>query len=323
MLSDTHEFSDLLWRGAENYRLGKDFRRGAIEYQKFSRANLLAHRPEWHLRLGEMYLHLDLLGEATYVLEEGIRDYPRHFLIPQLRIILSYVYGEQRDWDKARGLLKLNLVGEESSASSTYRDSMYELGRISFEMGDMDSAVPYLEDALKIHPDAIQAAEANYTLAQAYLRRADKHLSELADNPPLSVRQSIESVLYSNRQRAIYHLEQTERLLSERQRALGLIESERRMLRNTHFTICSILIDLEQYEQVVPRLNTLATMYQDRSEALDALLLMSFVQRMTGRDTESQTTLRRAEVILNQLEKAGTISDGDEWRNKVQSQSRQ
>ena len=320
--SDQRDFSDLLWRGAEDYRLGKDYRRAIVEYKKYIRANLTGHRPEVHLRLGEMYLNLDFPEEAAHVLEEALHDYPTHNLVPQIRLVLSHVYCQRKEWDKAKALLRLNLISDATPASAPYRDSIYELGRISFEQGDLMSAIPYLEDAIKIHPEAIQAAEANYSLAQAYLNRGDDQLGELVQNPPESLRQSIQSIAQTDRQRALFYLEQTERLLTDRQRALGLTEAERLMLRNVHFMTCSTLIKMEKYEQVIPRLGTIATMYQDRSEALDALLSMAYAQRMVGKDTEAQTTLRQAEVILKQLEKIGTIPDGTRWRDAIQKQKR-
>ena len=320
LLSDTPDFTDLLWRGAENYRLGKDYRRGIIEYKKYTSANLLDHRPEVNLRLGEMYLHLDFLSEAAYVLEEALHDFPSHNLVPQIRLALSRVYYEQKDWDKAKTLLQLNLIGEITPASAPYRDSMYALGNISYAQGNLESAIPYLEDALKVHPEAIQAADALYTLAQAYLGRAEEQARELEENPPETVQRTIESIVLTNRQRALTYLEQTETILSDRQRALGLTEAEKLMLRNAQFTICSVLMQMEQYDQVIPRLNTLATIYQDKPETLSALINMAYALRMTGKETESQTTLKRAEVILNQLEKIGTITDGTNWHNAIQGQ---
>jgi TolA-binding protein len=323
LLSDTREFTDLLWRSAENYRLGKDYRNGIVEYRKFSQANMVDHRPELNLRLGEMYLHLDFLGEAEYVLEEALHDFPAHPLVPQIRLVLSHVYSERKDWDKAKALLQLNLVGEAAPSSGPYRDSMYELGKISFAQGDFDSAIPYLEDAVKVHPDAIQAADANYMLAHAYLKRADDALRELDNNPPEAVRRSVESVVQTNRYRALSYLDKTESILADRQRAMGLTEAEKLMLRNVYFLSCSLLLKMEQYEQVIPRLNTVATIYLDKEEALDALLKMAYAMRMVGRDVESQTTLRRAEVLLNQMEKLGIISDGTSWRRTIQRQIKQ
>jgi len=315
--SDRQDFSDLLWRAAENYRIGKDFRRAVIEYRRFAVANLVARRPELHLRRGEMYLHLDFLDEATHVLEEALRDFPRHFLVPQIRLVLSYVYKEQQEWDKARALLKLNLIGDATPASGPYRDSMFALGMLSYIQGDLDATISFLEDAIRVHPDAIQAADANYTLARAYLGQAEEHLRELAENPPAAVRRSIEAIVQTNRHRALTYLEQTETILSDRQRAIGLTEAERLMKRNAQFMICSVLLDMELYEQAIPRLNATAMLYKDRPEALDALVKLAFSLRMLGRETEAQTTLRQAEVILHQLEQIDTIPDGTNWRNVI------
>jgi len=318
--SDTLEFPELLWRGAENYRLGKDHRRGIVEYLKFTRVNFVDHRPEVSYRLGEMYLHLDYLDKAADVLEEALKDFPSHYLVPQMRLVLSHVYCEQKEWDKAKALLHLNLVSEAAPTSEIYRDSMYELGRISFVQGDLDAAIPYLEDALKVHPDAIQAADASYRLAQAYLRQAENLLNELADTPTEGGRQWIESNARTRRLRGLSYLDQTEQILADRQQAMGLTEAEQLMRRNAQFITCSVLLKMEQYEQVIPRLNAAATLYQDREEALDALVKMAYALRMIGNNTEAQTTLRRAEVILNQLEKTGTITDGTDWRNIIQGQ---
>ena len=320
LLSDTLDYSNLLWRSAENYRLGKDYRRAVVGYRNFIAADLIRRRPEVNLRLGEMYFQLDFLDEAAYLLAQGLNDYPAHNLVPLIRLLLSHVYYEQKKWDEAKTLLRQNLVGEESPESATYRDAMYALGNVSFIQGDLDAAIPYLEDALKIHPNAAQAAEAHYSLAQAYLKKAEDQFSELTDNTPAAAQRTIESLVAGHRQQALFHLAKTEEILTDRQRVMGLTESEKLMLRNAQFSNCTVLMTMEQYEQVIPRLNALATMYQDRAETLDALVKMAFSLRMVGRDTESQTTLRQAEVILSQLEKAGAITDGTNWRNVIQGQ---
>jgi tetratricopeptide (TPR) repeat protein len=320
--SATLEFPDLLWRSAENYRLGKDHRRAIVEYQKYQRVNLVDHRPEVYYRLGEMYLHLDDLVEAADTLEEALKDFPTHHLVPQMRLLLSHVYHEQKEWDKAIALLQLNLVGESTPTSGIYRDSMYELGRISFARRDWDAAMSYLEDTLKVHPDAIQAADASYLLAQTYFIQADNELDELANNPTEEFRQWIESNVQTRRLLGLSLLDKTEQILADRQKAMGLTEAEQLMRRNVLFITCSVMLKMKQYEQVIPKLNAAATIYQDREESLDALVKMAFAMRMIGRDTEAQTTLRRAEVILNQLEKNGTIPDGTNWRNILQGQIR-
>ena len=318
--ADTLEHANILWRIAENYRAGRDYRRGIIAYQKYIKVDMLRRRPEVNLYLGEMYFQLDFLAEAEYVLEEALRDFPTHHLVSQLRLVLSHVYYEQKEWEKAKALLQFNLIGEAAPSSGPYRDSMYFLGKICYDQGELDSAIPYLEDAVKVHPEAVQAAEACYTLAQAYLKQAEKQSSELVENMPETVQRSIRSSVRGDRQRALTYLEQTESILADRQRALGLTEAETLMLRNAQFMLCSVLVEMEKYDQAIARLNTLAMMYQDKSETLDALVSMAYALRLNGNDTESQTTLRRTEVILNQLEKTGVITDGTNWRTIIRNQ---
>jgi TolA-binding protein len=321
LVADTLDGTAFLWRGAENYRLGKDYRRAAMEYKKFLLTTMKERRPEVHLRLGEMYLNLDVLDEAVFLLKEALQEYPTHPLVPQIRLVLSYVFYEQKAWEKAKDLLKLNLIGEASPTSGPYRDSMYALGEICFAQGDLDSASLYLEDAIKIHPDALQAAEGNYTLAQTHLRLAEKQLEVLTENPSESVRREIESIVRTHRHQALSYLRQTESLLADRLRTVSLTGAERLMLRNVHFAVCTLLLQIEEYDQAIARLSTVATMYQDQPEVLDALFQMVFALRITGKDTQAQMTLRRAEVILNQLEKTGKVTNGAEWRSRFQGLS--
>ena len=321
IISDTLEFSDLLWRAAENYRVGKDYRRAIAAYRNYVRVNLVARRPEVYFRMGEMFLHLDGLNEVVFTLEEALRAYPTHNLVPQMRLILSYAYRELQEWDKAKALLRLNLIGDAAPTSTPYRDSMYLLGEICFDQGNFEQAIPYYEDAIRVHPDAPQAADANYHLALAYFRISDDILAELSYMTPDAVRRSVEATAAINRRRALAYFEQAEFMLLERQQTMGLTEAERMMLINTHFMTCRILLSMGQYEQAIPKLNTAATMFQDRAEALHALIQMAHAMRMIGQDEESQTTLRRAEVILNYLEQIGTIEDGEMWRNKIRRQA--
>jgi tetratricopeptide (TPR) repeat protein len=217
-------------------------------------------------------------------------------------------------------LLRLNLIGDEAPTSPTYRDSMFELGKTSFYRGDLDSAIPYLEDALRVHPNAIQAAEAHYYLGRVYWQQADNMLDELTGDTLFNIRQSIESNARGCKDRAIWHFEQAETILTTRQQAMGLTTAEQLMYHNVQFKVSMILLQMRQYEQAIQRLNRAATMFLGTPEALDALLMMAYAQRMLDRETESETTLRQAEAILNQLEQNDLIDNAEEWRNAIRNQ---
>ncbi|MDR0522587.1 MAG: tetratricopeptide repeat protein [Planctomycetaceae bacterium] len=320
ILSATPEYSGLLWRSAEDYRLGKDYRNGIIGYKKFLQSDFINHRPEVYLAMGELYLHLDLLEESARCLEDALHEYPSDVLVPQIRLALSRTLYEQKEWDKAKSLLKLNLIGEFTPESLSYRDAMYRLGKISYEQGNIDEAIPYLEDAVKIHPEAEAAADAHYALSKTYLRRADKQFKESAGCPTEALRQMTESAAQQDQQRGLAHIEKTVSILEDRRRTAGLTEAENLMYRNAQFQTAFLLMRMKEYLRAVPMLNNLATKYQDRPEALDALIAMAVALRLTGRETESETTLNRAEVILNQLEQNGKIADGTNWRNTINRQ---
>ncbi|MDR1963619.1 MAG: tetratricopeptide repeat protein [Planctomycetaceae bacterium] len=317
---DSADFSDWLWRSAENFRLGKDYRRAIPQYKHFLRITINEHRPEIYLYLGEMYLHIDALDNAVDIMEEAIQYYPNHALVPRLRMGLSRAYVEKKEWDKAKEILQLNLIDEYAPSSAIYRDSMFALGKLFFERGRFAEAIPYLEDAVKNYPNAIQTADSHYYLSQAYLQQAAE-LSQSAEESVLeAVRQQLLADADAERQKALIHIQKTEELLVKRQEVMDLTESEQLMLRNALFGSGSVLLELKRYEQAISTLSIVATRYQDRPESLDALIRMATAFRQTGKFEEAATTLNQAEFVLNRLEKNGTIPLENNWKNLIQAE---
>ncbi len=304
---------EYLWRSAENYRFGKDYRHAIPAYRRFLRTNLDSHRPEVYLYLGEMYINLDGIDEATEVLEGALRDYPDHPMAPRLRFMLSRAYYEQKEWDKAGEMLQLNLIGEFAPSSSIFRDSLYALAHLQYEQGKWEDAITGFESALKLHPNAVQTADAHYCLAQSYLRRAENMVKDAAASPLEAVRRKVEADALQEQEKALAQLQKAEELLIKRQQALGLTEAEQLMLRNTLFGAGSILMRLKMYEQAIATLNLAATRYQDRPESMDALLNLAVAFRHLNNRAETLATLNRAEVVLRQLVKNGTIPAENRW----------
>lgn len=317
---DSPDFDQRLWRCAENYREGRDFRRSIRFFKEYLRINWRERQPEALLYLGEMYLHLDRLDESVQTLEQAIRDYPNHTLVPRMRLVLSRAYYEKKDWSKAAQLLQANLLGEFAPSASIYRDSMYALGKLHYERGDLVDAIPYLEDAVLIHPNAIQAADGHYYLSQAYLNRADERLNMLEAAPLESVKEAIREEVRADRQRALAHFEKTEELLVKRQNAIGLSKAEQLMLRNAVFGSGAVLMQLERFPEAIPVFDLAATRYQDAPEGLDALMQIAVAYRRLGRPEEALPVLNRAEVVLNRLEKTGMIPPENDWASRIQVQ---
>jgi tetratricopeptide (TPR) repeat protein len=320
---ESTDYSDWLWRSAENFRLGKDYRRAIPQYKHFLRITINEHRPEVYLYLGEMYLHIDALDDAVEVLEEALQYYPHHALVPRLRMILSRAYIEKKEWEKAQGILQLNLIDEYAPSSVVYRDSMFALGKLFFERGRFAEAIPYLEDAVKNYPNAVQTADSHYYLSQAYLQQAAK-LSKSAEESLLeAVRRQLLENANIERGKALIHIQKTEELLVKRQEAMDLTESEQLMLRNVLFDAGLVLMDMKRYEQAISALSIVATRYQNKPESLDALIRMTTALRLLGKFEEAAATINQAEFVLNRLEKNNIIPQESNWKKLIQAEKNQ
>ncbi|MDR1053968.1 MAG: tetratricopeptide repeat protein, partial [Planctomycetaceae bacterium] len=314
-------YSIQVWRGAENYRLGKDNKHAIELYKVYLRVNKTERQAEALLYIGEMYINLAMIDQAIENLEMALSEYPRDALVSRIRLKLSYAYNEKREFDKARQLLISNLVeGSYDPSSVVYSDSVYLLAKLSYERGNTDDAIVYLEDALKIHPNAPQAAEAHYFVSRSYLTRADATLAMLKDAAQIrEVREQIRDSVANDRGLALEHIQTTQSLLSRRRETRELSESETIMLRNAMFGAGKIMILLEQYEKAIATFNMAATRYNEPI-SLDALLQIAIAYRNLNRPNEAISALNRAEMLLQQFEESGTIPKENDWKSKIQVQ---
>ncbi len=317
---DTREYDRLLWQSAEDYRLGKDYRYGIPAYKAYMKVNTSDRQPEALVYVGEMYIHLDGLDEAIEFLNRCIHEYPNHVLTPRARLDISRAYAEKGEWDKAKKMLEQNLIDEYSPQAAIYRDSIYALGKLLYESGEPLASITYFEDAIKNHPNAVQAADAHYCLAQAFLKRSDERTKALRDVPLEATKRKIETDSLADQALALDHLLKTEEMLVKRQDDVGLSEAERLMLRNTIFCTGMIQMNLKRYEQAILTYDLAATRYMDRPESLDAMLQIAIAYRMLGRSAEAIPVLNRATTQLEMLENAGLVSEAAKWKDQIQTQ---
>ncbi|MDR2345267.1 MAG: tetratricopeptide repeat protein [Planctomycetaceae bacterium] len=314
-------YDQQIWRSAENYRLGKDNKRGIESYKVYLRVNKVDRQPESLLYIGEMYLNLAMIDNAIANLEDAIAQYPRDALISRIKLTLSYAYIEKRETDKAKQLLISNLIaGSYDPSSLVYSDSVYLLAKLSYEQGNTADAIVYLEDALKTHPNAPQAAEAHYFVSRSYLARAESTLAMIKDSAQVKeVLDQIQDSVLNDRILALEHIQTAERLLTRRRDTKDLSESESIMLRNTMFGAGKIMILLKQYEKAIATFNMVATRYQEPA-SLDALLQIAIAYRLLKRTNDAVAALNSAEMLLQRFEDSGTIPKGSNWAEKIQVQ---
>ncbi|MDR2641462.1 MAG: tetratricopeptide repeat protein [Planctomycetaceae bacterium] len=316
-------YDQQIWRSAENFRLGKDNKHGIEAYKVYLQVNKLDRQAEALLYVGEMYINLGMIDEAISNLESAIAAYPRDALLSRIRLTLSRAYNEKREFEKAKQLLISNLIeGKYDPSSIVYSDSVYLLAKLSYERGNTNDAIVYLEDALKIHPNAPQAAEAHYFVSRSYLTRAETTLGMMKDAAQINeVRDQIRASVAADRGLALEHIQTAERLLMQRRDTRELSESESIMLRNTMFGAGKIMMLLEQYEKAIATFNMVATRYQEPA-SLDALLQIALAYRLLNKKDDATAALNRAEMLLQQFEESGTIPKGTDWMSKIQLQKK-
>ncbi|MGL4594864.1 MAG: tetratricopeptide repeat protein [Thermoguttaceae bacterium] len=317
---DTPEYPAWVWRSATNFRLGKNYRSAIIQYRKFLRINLNEHRPEIFLDLAQMYINLDAFDKAQSLLEDALIDYPNHALTPSLRLLLATVYSESKEWEKAKNLLKSNLLGDYAPDSIIYRDSIYALGKTFYEAGNIKESIPFLEDALANHPNAPQALESHYLLARDYLNLANETSKTVIETPLEKVQEQIHAQTAADQELALAHYRIVDSILSKQEKLAPLTDPEKLMLRNARFGIGMILMELKRYSDAIHFFDITATQYQDRPEALDAVMQMALAYRNLDRPGDALTAMNRGESLLLKLEKNGTVPSPNNWKARIDVQ---
>jgi len=298
-----------IWNSAESYRKARQYRLAIPKYRQFLELDSKSRQQQTMIYLGEMYFELDMLDPASEALEEVLRRFPGAGLSYYASLLLSYVYMEKHEWDKAEMLLKQNLSGVLGPNAAEYRDSLFALGRMYYKRQRFEDAILRLEDATALHPEAIQTPEAHYLIALSYLQgEAGDPLSPQEPVLP-SVRTRITMLKKEARAAALLHLNESQKQLIARQNEVNLTEAEQKMLRNIYFAVGNVLLDLgpEFYDDAVRAFNVAATRYQNIPESLDAMIQIARIYRAQGRREEAVAVIDLAKVLLERLTAAGAF----------------
>lgn len=285
----THaDYAEYLWKSAENYREGKDYRRSITMYLRYLQVEPERNHVEAYYLTGEMYFELDHLDEAIQSLRHCIDEFPKSAYIPWARILLAKAYREKGEWDEATRQLRINLNGAYGPKSTIYRDSLFALGNLYYEHGQVEQAIISLEDALFSHPRSAQAAQAHYRIAQSYLYRASE--SETAENEATLDRDKeyYRDAVRGDREKALEHYRQCEVLLRQRRDAVEPGAAEQLMMRNVMFGIGSQAMKLGRYEEAVEGFDRAVVQYQNTPDALHAMVQITMAHRALATQAEKQ-----------------------------------
>ncbi|MCL2304584.1 MAG: tetratricopeptide repeat protein [Planctomycetaceae bacterium] len=294
-------YTELLWRSAENYRLGKDYLQAIPVYRKYLKNEIRIRQAETLALLGQMYFELDLLDESIKIYDEYLNQYPHHPMLYQVRLIKSYAHREKQETEQAKTLLLENLSGTLAPQAAEYRDSIYALGKIYYDAGDREKAIATLEDAVYLHPDVPQTASAYYMIAQSYLKRVEEEQKLVQTANLATMREKATLEMQKARLSAHDNFQKTRKILGDRELVIPLSPAEQTMQMVCYFEIAKLELLLGRLNDALDSFNLAQNRFQERPETLDALIQTALIYRRLGKDEQAKETVQKGVVLLQKL----------------------
>ena len=322
----TPAFPEDIWNSAENYRIGKDYIKAIPMYREYLKTELTLRQAETLSILGQLYFELDLLDKSIETYDQFIETYPQHPLIYRVRLIKNYAHQEKNETKKAELLLLENLSGILGPQSPEYRDSIYALGKMYYSRRNREKTIQTLEDAVFLHPNAIQAAQSHYMIAQSYLALAETSDQKVASTNLTGVRREASDESKRNRASALQYFIDAKTRLIQRESMMPLSTAEQTMLMVCYFEIAKQELLLERLPEALESFKAAQNRYQSRPETLDAVIQTAQIYKKLGENDKAIESINRGKVLLQKLTASKAFPPGyrfneTEWKDLLQWQS--
>jgi len=315
----TRLYPDDVWNSATNLLRGHDYENGLDMLSEYLEIEQRKRRPQALLLLGKTRLSMGEVEGSLEAFGECIDFFPRDAAVYEARNWAAKAYASAGKPEEAKALLKANLQGDSlTPASREWRDALFQLGRLTYEQGDYREAIQHLEEAVARYPEAPEAVEGQYLVAEAYRLAAvepQRRLEEAnIESVRIAERRKVKSLLSS----ALKNYEALRTLLNRRADERELSEANRIILRNCYFSIGAVLYDLHEYEKAIIAYSDASTRYQNEPVVLEAFVQIASCHRRLGRRIEARGALEQAKVVLQQLPedlefRATTNYSRDQW----------
>jgi len=347
----SRSYPDDLWKCAENYLRGQDYGRAVRYFTQFLNTQNRAGRPPALTALGEAMLALHEPEKALPYLTDCIQNYPRDPHSYRARVIAAQAQRELGNLGQARALLEANLEHESLTPSSIeWRESLFALGELLYLEGveqetqsrlegvtseqsaarkkalkflemsqkSFHEAIARLDEAVQRDPDARQAIEARYCMAEAYRHAAKLPRRKLDFVTIDTTRKKLTEELSTELKAAEEGYRELMALLTAKQEKSELSGIEQRILRNCYFARADALYDMERYEDAIQAYSNATNRYQQEPESLEAYVQIANCHRRKSRPAEARGTLEQAKVILQRIRPDAdflqtTRYNRDEW----------
>lgn len=345
------EYTDDLWRSAEQFYLGRDYPHAIETIRKYLHNESKNRRPDALLLLAESQLAMDQAEQAIESLTECLEAFPNHPIAYRARIIAAQAYAETGLLRDAKQLLSANVDSDDlSPRSSQWRDSLFLMGRLLHREGlaheaksrdagvDGDdqqriraglleletahtaflAAIDQLSKAVERYPEAPQTREARYLLADSYRQASKWPRKKMKVVTIEATRTALARQSQLDLDNAIVEYDRIITQLGDVQDSLNHTPMEKQVLRNSYFAKADALFDVGRYEDAIRAYSAASNRYQNEPEALGAYVQIAACYRLLHKPQEARGTLQQAQGVLLRMKPeanftAATPYTRDEW----------
>jgi len=313
----TRHYPDDLWQSATSYLRGQDYQSTVQVLGQYLKNESRRRHPLALVNLGEAMLALGENDKALAAFRECIDYHPRDAAAFRARLLTSRACVEKGDLKQAENLLLENLNGDFlTPASKEWRDSLFDLGHLLYINGRYEKAIGRLEEAIQRYPESPRALESRYLIANCYCKRAKRVEKAFEEDRGADVRATHRRQVTRFLEAALDNYRKVQETLSRRLDHDELALLEESILRNCHFSIGDILIDLAQYDAAITAYSTVVNRYQNAPEVLEAYLQLAEAYRHSGQPDQARGTLEQAKLVLARMKPEAPFQENTNYTRK-------
>ena len=331
---EDREYPDCVWNAASCYHQGEDHQRALSAYLTYLENEVRRRQASALAGIGECMLSMGQVTLAITYLEQCLLDYPTNPVAYRARLSLSRCFSELGDWDRAIQLLDQNLHHQRlTPQSAEWQESLFLIGKFQYfkalhvtlksrlqrlpsnqtSLAHVESrerdisyqayrpAINSLNEALRRFPNAPQAIESRYLLAEAHKESALFHSPGLSTSMLAPEARGLDQTRRQSLRESRKEFENLRSLLEKRTKTDQPSPLESRILRNCYFGLGQTLLNLGRLEEAVRVYSTVTRRYQGSPECLEAYVQIARCLRRSMQYTKARGAIEQAKVALDGL----------------------
>ncbi len=325
---DTPRYLTSLWLAIEAYQKGRHFTRSVELLEPYLRYEERIRQSRGMVAYGRALLADGEASRAIETLNECIVEFPRDPLRYDARLLAALAHSEVGDIPAAKKLLMDNLQdGELTPQSPAWRDSLYSLGEISFNLAqanelkavgvpagdrasalrenqaEIKNAIRFLDEAVERYWPSERAQMASYLRSQSHLMAATWPREE-AESPEIldAARRALRAESEAELEIARKGFETLSGYLSQLQEEMRLTTSSESLLRNSLMFEADTLRTMKRWDEAIAAYRAISVRYISEPVALEAMLGHARCAKILGRSREAEGLIRQAAVVLQRIQ---------------------